>query len=241
MGENLPLVIHQAAGREGWSLPVGAVRADSPLVYLIGVKPDPQELQPVIDLLPAGGVVLAGYDCPDWNRELSPWPAEPVSSNSEAFAGAAPRLLSWLYGSLEPQVCARYDLKGSVSQRCIAGYSLAGLFALWAAHTSKAFAGAASCSGSLWYPGWLDFAALHKPAHGMIVYLSLGDKEDKSGPALMRTVAVATRKAYERYQDDLGIAKAVFVQEKGNHFKQPEARLARGVAWLCSSLGEGKI
>ncbi len=41
--------------------------------------------------------------------------------------------------------------------RGIAGYSLAGLFALWAVYQTGLFDRAASVSGSLWFDGFLTF------------------------------------------------------------------------------------
>ena len=55
----------------------------------------------------------------------------------------------------------------------IAGYSLAGLFALWAAWNSGYFRRVASVSGSLWYPGFTDYIRNNEPKSGC---------GEKSGP-----------------------------------------------------------
>lgn len=90
---------------------------------------------------------LLAFQVEDWNRDLSPWPAPPVFRD-QAFAGEADKTLKWLKDNM--------DL--SVDRRCIGGYSLAGLFSLWAFYETGLFQGAASCSGSLWFPGWIDYA-----------------------------------------------------------------------------------
>ena len=50
------------------------------------------------------------------------------------------------------------------------GYSLAGLFALWSVFRSDRFKAAAAASPSVWFRGWLDYAASHQP-HADYVYL----------------------------------------------------------------------
>lgn len=42
----------------------------------------------------------------------------------------------------------------------LGGYSLAGLFSLWAAYQTNLFAGIAAASPSVWFPGFLDYAKL---------------------------------------------------------------------------------
>lgn len=110
----------------------------------------------------------------------------------------------------------------------IAGYSLAGLFALWAAaQADSPFERVISCSGSLWYPGVLEAIALPPERSLSSVYLSVGAKEKNSGPKMFREVERCTREAYERYQD---CAKAL-VLNPGGHFTQVTERLYQGIAW----------
>ena len=84
----------------------------------------------------------------------------------------------------------------------IAGYSLAGLFALWA-------------------------IALPPERSLSSVYLSVGAKEKNSGPKMFREVERCTREAYERYQD---CAKTL-VLNPGGHFTQVTERLYQGLSW----------
>ena len=91
---------------------------------------------------------LVACQVDDWNRDLSPWEAPPVFGK-EGFGGKAEKTLQ--------------DLKESVLSRCgqadrkyIGGYSLAGLFALWAAYREDSFEGVAAASPSVWFPGFVD-------------------------------------------------------------------------------------
>lgn len=61
----------------------------------------------------------------------------------------------------------------------IGGYSLAGLFALWAAYQTDTFKAVAAASPSIWFPGFVDFMK-DREIHTKRVYLSLGDKEEKT-------------------------------------------------------------
>ena len=115
--------------------------------------------------------------------------------------------------------------------RGIAGYSLAGLFALWSTWQTDAFLRVASASGSLWYEGWLGFARGQEPATWPErAYLSLGSKEHKTPNRLMRNVRTAT----EQTRDLLcshGV-ECTFELNPGNHFQDPDLRMARGIRWI---------
>ena len=77
-------------------------------------------------LLPEGAATVAAVEGVDWNRELTPWPAPPVARGQPDFGGGADALLGELAGRILPEVEA--ELRPSA--RWIAGYSLAGLFAV---------------------------------------------------------------------------------------------------------------
>ena len=77
------------------------------------------------------------------------------------------------------------------------GYSLGGLFSLWALTQAEQFGAGASISGSLWYPEFLKYLENCSAPQDKIVYLSLGDREPLGGLPVMRTVGVCTAKAKE--------------------------------------------
>ena len=119
----------------------------------------------------------------------------------------------------------------------IAGYSLAGLFALWAAWNSGYFRRVASVSGSLWYPGFTDYIRNDAPKSGCgektgleKAYFSLGDRESRTRHPLMSRVDACTAEVVERFKS-YGIETA-FEWNPGNHFDHPELRMARALAWL---------
>ena len=76
----------------------------------------------------------------------------------------------------------------------IAGYSLGGLFALYAAYHCDEFRRVASMSGSLWFPDFREYVLSHDFANRPDrIYLSLGDKEAKTRNPVLKTVQEGAR------------------------------------------------
>lgn len=99
---------------------------------------------------------LAAFIVEDWNVELSPWPADPVFGR-DSFGDGAGQTLRFIEDSLIPEVLSRRPALAG-KEFILGGYSLAALFALWAAYESRSFSAIAAASPSVWFPGWLDFA-----------------------------------------------------------------------------------
>ena len=129
---------------------------------------------------------LVLFPISSWDRDLTPWPAAPVFKNQH-LDGLASQTLSQLMNEYVPAYSDPANL--------IAGYSLAGLFSLWAMTQTQVFQGAASCSGSLWYPDFAEWLESH-PVHCGTVYLSLGDQEKKARNPLMASVEEKTDRVY---------------------------------------------
>lgn len=156
----------------------------------------------------------------DWNRDLSPWEAPPVFGK-EAFGGGAEGTLAELL-----KLCA------DRSRRCfLGGYSLAGLFALWAVCRTEVFEGAAAASPSVWFPGFADWMKARGPQCGR-VYLSLGDREERTRNPVMAAVGDRIRELHA-FLSARG-TDCVLEWNPGNHFRDPELRTARAFAWLLS-------
>ena len=170
-----------------------------------------------------GGVTLAEFGDIDWDRDYSPW--EAAGTNGRVFSGGADRLVGFLPDIVQ-ELSRRY---GEFSRVYLCGYSLGGLFALYSAAVwdFPALCGAASCSGSMWFPGWTEFLREH-PIHGD-VFLSLGGKEKNSPDPMMASVEEKTmevKRIAER------TARVVFRNEPGGHFSRVPQRLARAVEYL---------
>ncbi|MBR2823546.1 MAG: hypothetical protein IKE24_07675 [Clostridia bacterium] len=110
----------------------------------------------------------------------------------------------------------------------IAGYSLAGLFALYALYRCDAFDRAASMSGSLWFPDFREYALTHAfPKRPEKIYLSLGDREAATRNPLLRSVQDNTEQLVSHYRE-LGLG-VTWELNPGTHFTDPELRTAKGI------------
>lgn len=165
----------------------------------------------------------------DWDADMSPWECEPLSKNDTPCSGGADSYLALLTGEILPAV--RERLSAPPAYTAIAGYSLAGLFALYAAYKTDAFSRIASASGSLWFPRFADFAETAPFARTPdCIYLSLGDTEAKTRNKILAPVQENTERLAAFYQSR-GIP-TVFELNKGNHFTDGAGRMARGIKWI---------
>ncbi len=168
------------------------------------------------------GVLVYGVN--SWFEDLSPWEAPPVFGK-QAFGSGAEKTLSEIIGVLEP-----YIFEGKTIYIC--GYSLAGLFTLWASTQSPVFSGVCAASPSVWFPSWLSFVEKN-PVKASKVYLSLGDKEEKSKDPVMATVGQCMKKQYEKLLKEG--KNCYFELNRGNHFTDADLRVAKGMAWLLNT------
>ena len=107
-------------------------------VYLPAEKSDTLLYFPVSDAASLDSV-LSGTDepsyaaaalvCDDWDSQLTPWPAPAAFRGNADFSGKADIFLDRLYSEVFPEV---EKLTGVPEFRGMAGYSLAGLFSLYA-------------------------------------------------------------------------------------------------------------
>ena len=193
---------------------------------------DQAEARAVWPLLKGPKPALAVISGVDWNRELSPWPAPKVFRDGEDFGGDGPAFLNMLTGRIVPLVEARLGFV-PVS-RAIAGYSLAGLFALWSVFQTDMFDRAASVSGSLWFDGFMDYMNSSAPPNGLRwIYLSLGDREKNARNQRMAAVEDCTRRAAELLRK--WNIPVMFEMNPGGHFQDIPVRIARGIDQLMES------
>ena len=211
--------------------PEGAAAAVAPLpvIYLNVFQGDGGDVWDACHGLRCSPFVLAAIGDLDWNRDLSPWECDGTVRDAEPFAGEAGTYLDELLGQTIPRVEA--SLPQPPAWRGIVGYSLAGLFALWSLWQTDMFDRAASASGSLWFPKFVERASA-APFAGSprSVYLSLGKKETKTPNRMMRHVLDDTR-AMEELLQGRNI-DTIFELNPGNHFAQTDLRMARGITWL---------
>jgi len=187
---------------------------------------DGEDAEAVWAMLKEPRPVLVAISGVDWNRELSPWPASKAFRGTDNFGGEAPAFLDALTGHMIPLV--EEHLGFVPSSRAIAGYSLAGLFALWSVFTTDVFDQAASVSGSLWYDGFLEHMSSGTLCDGVErVYLSLGDREKNARNPRLAAVEERTSQMTELLRSR-GIP-VIFELNQGGHFGDVAGRIARAI------------
>lgn len=196
-------------------------------------------LEGEVEQIASAGIpfVMAAVPIVDWELELMPW-AEPAVSKRPEVGSRAGETLLYIEKQLIPSLL-NGDFLGSKPQRpmpiVLGGYSLGGLFALWASCQSDGFSAVAAASPSLWAGDWPLFAAGH-PMLAQHVYLSLGDREERSRNKTMARVGLRIRAEHERLVQQLGNGHTTLVWEQGGHFSDPAGRMARAFSWCFSAL-----
>ena len=189
----------------------------APAVVLIGFE---EEIKPVYSAIkerykePFHLIAV----CPSsWNDDLTPWKAKAIFRGPD-FGGKADEFINVLDGVKE-------ELKGvPISSLAIAGYSLAGLFAVYAAYQRDYFDAVLSGSGSFWYPDFVSFCKTN-PICSKLSYalFSLGKKE-ANGKGRTSVVGEKTQELVE-HLSTLGIQTS-FVWNEGGHFAEPDKRMS---------------
>ena len=171
--------------------------------------------------------LFAAIPVESWNDALSPWEA-PAVWEKQGFSGNAADTLRLLTEQVMPTLKQQFELSENV-KIILGGYSLAGLFALWASTQTKLFYGVAAASPSVWFPGWMEFEQQH-PIQAQHIYLSLGDKEENTKNAVMAVVGDNIRTLHSRLAERG--ADCTLEWNNGGHFKDADLRTARAFQWV---------
>ena len=171
--------------------------------------------------------LFAAIPVESWNDELSPWEA-PAVWGKESFGCNAADTLCFLTGQVIPTLKQQFRLPENV-KIILGGYSLAGLFALWASTQTDLFYGVAAASSSVWFPGWMEFEQ-QRPIQTQHIYLSLGDKEEHTKSTVMAVVGDNIRTLHSRLAERG--ADCTLEWNSGGHFKDADLRTARAFQWV---------
>ena len=175
--------------------------------------------------------LFAAIPVESWNDALSPWEA-PAVWGKQGFGGNAGDTLRFLTEQVIPTLEQRFHLPENV-KIILGGYSLAGLFALWASTQTALFSGVAAASPSVWFPGWMEFEQQH-PIQAQCIYLSLGDREERTRNAAMAAVGKNIR-ALHRELVERG-KNCTLEWNNGGHFKDADLRTARAFRWAMEDM-----
>lgn len=207
-------------------------KADGPVVYLNTFGEEGEHVyRELVQADVAPYMTLVAVSVPDWNHDMTPWDIPPVFKGDAACTGGADDYLGLLTGKILPG--AEKEVPGRVAWRGIAGYSLAGLFAVYSLYRTEAFRRAASISGSLWFPDFREYVFSHRmKANPECIYFSLGNRECRTGNPYLKTVQERTEQI-EAFYHGKGI-DTIFQENPGGHGKNTARRTAAGIAWMVN-------
>lgn len=209
----------------------GNEKSNNILIQMIGeheMASLESEVRYISELTQSEDFCLVAIKVDDWNDSLSPWKA-PAAFGDGEFGGRAEETLKELIDIINAEVLQGRDI--SEVNLYIGGYSLSGLFALWSVYQTDIFKGAAAVSASVWFPGFYDYIS-NNTIHARSVYLSLGKKEEKTRNTLMASVGNVMRDISSLLSSEID---AIMEWNDGNHFKEPDLRMAKGFSWLINS------
>ena len=166
--------------------------------------------------------LFAAIPVESWNDALSPWKS-PAVWGKQGFGGNAGDTLRFLTEQVVPTLKQQFHLPENV-KIILGGYSLAGLFALWASTQTDLFYGVAAASPSVWFPDWMEFEQ-QRPIQTQHIYLSLGDKEEHTKNAVMAAVGDNIRTLHSRLIERG--ADCTLEWNSGGHFENADLRTAK--------------
>lgn len=227
--------------------------AGVPIVYLLGDVADNSPIQ-----VPEGiSLVNVGVDL--WEENFSPWCAPRVFAKGSNFGDGAQKTLDTLINQVIPW--AESELTEPPAYRVLVGYSLAGLFSLWAGVSQQVVCGCqpgtattpqlsgpgapyvdasvatfqriGAVSGSFWFPGLLDY--VDQQLRGGVVGLTHAYLS--LGDREARTPNPQIMHVRENAEllasrlESAGIT-SMFELNRGNHFQNVEGRIQKALDWL---------
>ena len=171
--------------------------------------------------------LFAAISVESWNDALSPWKS-PAVWGKQGFGGNAADILRFLTEQVIPTLEQQFPLSENV-RIILGGYSMAGLFALWASTQTNLFYGVAAASPSVWFPEWMEFER-QRPIQAQRIYLSLGDKEERTKNIVMAVVGDNIRTLHS--QLIARGADCTLEWNSGGHFKDADMRTAKAFRWM---------
>lgn len=178
------------------------------------------------------GFAIVFFDTVEWAKALMPWQDEAVSRNEEVGRYAS-NTLEYIIESLIPWLHERFGKLPCI----IGGYSLGGLFALWAARQSAAFCAVAAASPSLWIKGWADFAD-NRSLNAQLAYVSLGDREEHCRNQRMARIGDCVRHEHLTLTNQIGSSATTLEWNSGGHFGEEAERTAKAFAWCIENINK---
>ena len=199
---------------------------NAPLIVFNTFEGDGEDVYQALQNMGCTSINLLVVGNIDWNHDMSPWYMPSIYSKEKSFSGGADEYLKLLIEEILPKT--KELIEGVPKFTGIAGYSLAGLFAVYATYKTDVFDRVASMSGSLWFSDFIEYCKINEYKRlPDKIYFSLGDKEANTRNPVLKTVQDKTIELSE-YFKILG-TEVIFELNSGNHFTDTILRSAKGI------------
>ena len=172
---------------------------ECPVLYLNTFSSEGQKIFEAAQAAGCPPFTLVAISDLDWNHDMVPWDSPPAFKNADPCTGGADDYLRLLTEEIIPT--AEKKITGVPRWRGIAGYSLAGLFALYSIYQTDLFSRVGSMFGFLWFPGMKGYIFSHEPKRRPdCMYFSLGDMESETRNTVLQSVQQNTEELQMFYQ-----------------------------------------
>ena len=228
--------------------------AGAPIVYLLGDVADNSPVQ-----VPEGvSLVNIGVDL--WEENFSPWCAPRVFAKGPNFGDGAQKTLDTLINQVIPW--AESELTEPPAYRVLVGYSLAGLFSLWAGVSPQVARGCqhdaatvqlaapqpgapyvdaptptfqriGAVSGSFWFPGLLDYVDQQLNGGAVgLTHVYLSLGDREARTPNPQIMHVRENAELLASKLESAGITSMFELNRGNHFQNVEGRMQKALDWL---------
>lgn len=172
-------------------------------------------------------------DSKNRSDDYTPWPLQSSEAMPKDFGGKAAEHLKFITTKVIPVCESEYGFASSADKRAIGGYSLGGLFSLYAAVNTDLFGTVLSCSSTLWYPDFLAYLKEHpfKAPHPKL-YMSVGDEEGLTATNLTNHQIPNTMMLKDLLEPKFQPVDFKFTLEEGNHGNNISGRARCAIEWV---------
>ena len=173
--------------------------------------------------------IILAFEVNNWDNDLSPWESKRIKG--KYFNGDGIKTLNFIKNDFFPFFENKFpEIKNK--PKIIGGYSLSGLFSLYAFYSTNLFIGVGGFSPSLWFENWFKFINENKIKNNeSYIYLSLGDVEEKNNEGDL-SIGCKVKDFFEIIVTNKNVKDCAYEINEGNHFDNVENRIAKGFAWL---------
>lgn len=228
--------------------------AGAPIVYLLGDVADNSPIQ-----VPEGvSLVNVGVDL--WEENFSPWCAPRVFAKGPNFGDGAQKTRDTLINQVIPWT--ESELTEQPAYRVLVGYSLAGLFSLWAGVSQPGAPQQVACgcqpddvssqpgaprvdalaatfqrigavSGSFWFPGLLDYVEQQLSGGAVgLTHAYLSLGDREARTPNPQIMRVRENAELLASRFENAGITSLFELNRGNHFQNVEGRMQKALDWL---------